>query len=373
MRIIEKPKTTSTQKELPTPPDLSHLFDKGLMSGIEVKEEDQIKSRKLELSSTSSLYKNVDDVKTSDPSSDGIWTRQDVPSLGVPYGIPHLWVRTLTVPMLAQVHAAQAMGKNPDMQKQALTMLIDALKPTIRDFDIRDLTVPDWTSHLYWLRLNSYPRSPLTIPWTSRYGNENVTRVTSSSFEFEELKMTREEYLGWQKKSITFPTLRDMELLTDPSLDEETRWTITYAQYIYIEGPPTPDLMRRKIQKLDELGVEQIALINEFAEKCSHGVIEQVKVRDEKFDLDSAIDYVQTEVNAITMIMESVLSSKEDENEQSLQPLIALTNQAKMRADELATLKAVKANNGLTEDGRRFVPETEVVAIASANATLLFP
>ncbi len=371
MRVVER-KVTTPEKGLPTPPDLSHLFNKGLIEGVEVKEEDQVKSNKMVLNTTSSLSSKVSDVNLSNPDVDGIWVRQEIPSLGVPYGIPHLWVRSLTVPMLAQVHAAQATGANPENQQKALTMLIDALKPTIRDFDIRDLTVPDWNSHLYWLRLNSYPRSPLTVPWTSKYGNDNITRITSSSFEFEELAMSREEYLAWQKKEISFPTVRDLELLTDPTLDAETRWTITYAQYIYIEGPPTADLMRRKIQRLEELGVEQIALINEFAAKCSHGVIEQVKVRDEKFDLDKAIVYVQNELDSLTFIMEQTLNNKEDEDE-NLQSLIALTNHSKNRADELLLLKKVKENNGLTEDGKRFIPDMEVVVIASANATLLFP
>jgi hypothetical protein len=371
MKIIERDAKKTTEKSLPAPPDLSYLFDKGLMEGTEVDPADQAKAKKLTLNSTSSLSTSVNNANISSDDVDGIWTRQDVPSLGVPYGITHLWVRALTVPMLAQVHAAQSTGANPERQQQALTMLIDALKPTIKDFDIRNLTAPDWTSHLYWLRLNSYPRSPLTIPWTSRYGNDNVTRVTSSNFEFEELKMTREEYLDWQKKGITFPTVRDMELLSDPSLSDETRWTITYAQYVYIEGPPTPDLMRRKIAKLEEYGVGHIALINEFADKCSHGVIEQVRVRDEKFDLDNAIDYISNEVDTLASILDQAYSTTD--GDETLSSLIALTNQAKVRADELTMLRKVKENNGLTENGQRFVPESEVVAIASANATMLFP
>lgn len=366
IREIEAP-TSPSKPALPTPPDFSSLMEKGLIPGIEIDPADQIKQSKSRFSQSSSLSSIPEAQMTSE--NDG-WTRQEVPSLGIPYGISHLWVRPLTVSMLAKVHAAQAEGMKEGRNQRALTMLIDALAPTIKDFDIRNLTVPDWHSHLYWLRINSYPNRPITVPWTSRYGNENVTRINSTSFEFEELAMSRAEYLEWQKKSITFPTVRDMELLSAPDLSEEDRWTITYAQYIYVDEPPSPNLMKTKIELFNALGVEQVALINEFSELCSHGVIEQITVRDEKFDLDRAIDYIGKEVAAMTSILEQALDNSGDDD---VKPFISLMNQTELRANELKMLKKVKENNGLTENGLRFSPEKEVVALATANATLLFP
>ena len=345
-----------------------NLFDKGLLSGIEIDPADQIKERQARFTSSTSLSQNVPDTKTT--SEEEGWIRQETPSLGVPYGLSHLWVRPITVPILAQVHAAQLRGEQPNQQQAAFTMLVDALAPTIRDFDIRNLTVPDWNSHIYWLRLNSYPKSPFTIPWTSRYGNENVTRVTTSNFKFEELALSREEYLAWNKKGISFPTVRDMEMLLDPSLDEKTRWTITYAQYIYLDEKPHKDTMRKKIALFEEAGPDMVAQINQFAAIASHGVIEQVTLRDEKFELDAAIAFIEQEVANLTQVLEIQLSGEEDDN---VGAMISLTNHVTARAEELKMLRAVKERGGLDENGRIFQPEQEVVALASANATMLFP
>ena len=372
MKVREVSPSSTAKLEQPKVPNIEALYDKGLLAGIEIDPADQQKERRNRFTSSTSLG-NIPEVNTT--SNEEGWVRQDVPSLGVPYGVPHLWVRSLTVPILARVHAAQAYGERPENQQKAFTMLVDALAPTIRDFDIRDLTVPDWHSHLYWLRLNSYPRSPLTVPWTSKYGNENVTRVTQSSFEFEELKLTREEYLEWNRKGVAFPTVRDMELLYDQSLSEETRWTLTYAQYVHLEGEPTPDWMKLKVAKLEEMGADGIALINQFSQVSTHGVIEQVKVRDDKFDLDAAIEYIQNEVNALTMMLDQAVNTEGNENTEadSIRALTNLTTYTHGRASELAMLKKVKENDGLTEDGVLFQPEVEVVALATANATLLFP
>lgn len=349
-------------------PNVNNLFDKNLMAGMQVEDGD-IQEMNDRFSKTA---RGAPSPNTTIDNTDEGWQRQEVPSLGIPYGLAtaSIWVRPLTVPMLAQVHAAQVEGQR-NMFK-ALTMIIDALSPTIRDMDIRDLTVPDWHSHLYWLRLNSYPRSPFTVPWTSRYGNDNVSRVNSSHFEFEELEMTREKYAAWRKRGITFPTLRDMEMLTDPELNSATRWTITYAQYIHIDGPITNDLMKRKIAMLEKGGPDLIAEINEFATEMSHGVVEQIKVRDDKFEINSAIEYIEKEVELLTDALNAALDKSDDAGSE-MQRMFNIGMRVTERNEELKTLKAVRENGGLDSMGRRFVPELEVVPLAKADAAILFP
>lgn len=367
-----------SDKKKPEPPKIpQHLFDQGLMAGITIDPEDQIKERAHIVKAQSSLAANVPSSKTTQTEVDGKWTRQETPSLGVPYGISELWVRPLDVPILAKVHAAQAMGEREDIPnagQASFTMLVDALATTIKDFDIRDLTVPDYNSHIYWLKLNSYPKSPFTVPWTSRYNNENFTRVNRSHFEFKELQMTREEYVEWNKMGISFPTVRDMELLYDPDLDKETHWTMTYAQYIYLDEEPHVDTMRRKVEKLEELGPDIISKINEFSALATHGVVEQLHLRDEKFELDAAIEFLSNQFDVLSQVLETHAREKNKENgDGDLRQFISLTTYVAGLDAELKVLRKVKENNGFDEQGRPFKPEVEVVALASANATFLFP
>ncbi|QIG70228.1 hypothetical protein EVB87_128 [Rhizobium phage RHph_N28_1] len=370
MKIREvEPQPRRDRPAEPIIPNVRQMFDQNLMRGMQIEDNDiqEMQDR------FAHQARGIPSPNTTIDDANEGWQRQEVPSLGVPYGIStnSIWVRPLDVPMLAQVHAAQMEGQRGNNFK-ALTMFIDALSPTIREMDIRDLTVPDWHSHLYWLRLNSYPRSPFTVPWISRYGNENISRVTSSHFEFEELAMTREEFLKWRKKGITFPTLRDMEMLTNPEMNDATRWTITYAQYVYIEGPVTPDLMKRKIDALNKGGPDLIADINEFGALMSHGVVEQISVRDEKFEINAAIEYIENEIEQLTTALNAALD-KSDESGEAMGRLFNIGMRVTERGEEVKKLKAVRENGGLDSQGKRFVPELEVVPLAKPDATILFP
>lgn len=369
------PSTPEEKKKIlergPVMPDLSSMYGTGLLEGYNINPDDVVAapSFKSSLHSTTNLS-NIPDANET-PLESG-WVRQKMPSLGIPYGISEFLVRAFDIATLSRVHAAQQTGINNSNHKKALSLLLDAIAPTIKDFDIRDLTVPDFYSHMYWLRLNSYTRAPMMVPWTSRYGNENVTRITKSSFEFQELSMTRETYLQWRAKGITYPTVRDMEVLADNTLDEDQRWLITYAQYVLIEGKITPDIMQKKIQKLNDMGPDAIPMINEFASLTEHGVIEQVKVRDTKFNLDEAIEYIEDEIQQLTKLLDSMAEENDTETTRMGQ-LMSLGNHIDGRVKELKMLREVKANDGLTAEGKIFQPEEEVVALATANAAILFP
>lgn len=348
---------------------VNNLFDSNLLAGVDIDDED-LKPLVPRHIQPESAAVNIPTTKLS-VDEDG-WFRQEVPSMCVPYKVDEILVRPLTVPMLARVHAAQVAAQKNDYK--AFTMMVDALAPTIKSFDIRDLTVPDWHSHLYWLRLNSYPRTPMTIPWTSRYGNELHTRVTSSNFEFQMLEMTRERLGWWRSQGITFPTVRDMEVLNDPDLSDATRFEITYAQYIYLEGPVTADTMKRKIEKLEELGADIIGMINQFSTEMTHGVIEQVVVEDVKFDLDNAIAYMEEQLPELQLILDTAIEKANSVDDQAmLQNAISFGLTVDAQKQELAMLKRVKENNGRREDGTIFKPEKEVVALAKADAAILFP
>mgnify|MGYP003583492706 CR=1 FL=1 len=355
MKIQEITVKNTQQPVVPDVPDFTKLIDKGIMEGYTLDLSD--KPKKVDTSA-------IPDVNMA-PEEDG-WTRQEFPSHGVPYNIPHFWLRPLSVSTLASVHAAQQESRKPGMELAGFTHFLDALAPTIKNFDIRNLTVPDFYAHLYWLRINSYPASPFTVPWTSRYGNENVEKLNYSSFDFKELEMTPAEYQSWRDKGISFPTVRDMEVLTDPALSDKDRWLITYAQYVYIDGPITVDLMKKKIEKLDSMGPDAIALIDQFAAIAQHGVVEQIKVKDKNFELNAAIKYIGDEIARLSEMLEITLSHIESSDE-ALPDMVQLSNFLDERTAEYKELIQVRDNKMF------FSPREEVVTLAKASAALLFP
>lgn len=360
MKIVD----VSQMKKQDTKPkmqDISHLMDAGLMQGFSIDVDQPTPMTAPTLSSSTA---NIPDTHLTNDT--GGWTRQLFPSLGIPYNRTEpFWVRALDIESLAKVHAAQRTGASD--HSKAFTMMIDALDPHIKDFDIRDLTAPDFYSFLYWLRLNSYTRSPFTVNWTSKYGNENVTRLTQSSFEFKELALTRTEYVEWRKRGIAFPTVRDLEALTTEDLEDSDRWKMTYAQYIYLEGPPTSDSMRLKVEKLAQLGPDAIPDINEFTELMTHGVVEQVKVRDAKFELLPALDYISNQVELVTGVLESALQQSDEGDTTGVQKFFHV------HAHLEDLLRLQKDMKTAVETGSNYTPEEEVVTLEPANATTLFP
>lgn len=354
MKLVEISKTNDAKKKLDKSsiPDFTNLISPNLLPGVELHPE------------LTKKPENIPDVRDDSPE-DTVWVRQEFASLGIPYnGVTSFWLRPLDVDTLALVHAAQQAGKIPGQELDGLTKLLDALNPCIKDFDIRDLTVPDFYAFLYWLRINSYPSSPFTVPWTSRYGNENTTRLSYSSFTFKELDMSLEEYREWKKKGISFPTVRDMEVLSDLDISQADRWKITYAQYVYLDEPISASHMAKKVAKLKTMGADIIAQIDIFASKAEHGVVEQIKVKDANFNLDSAIAFVQTETIRLGQILDIAMESDDSETQARLVNMGAYLDE---RLKEYTRLKEAKDNNFV------YLPEEEVVVLARASAALLFP
>lgn len=285
------------------------------------------------------------------PAADG-WYRQKMPSGNVVYD--DVLLKTLDVSTLKKVSAA--------ISAKDFTLLLDALDSRI-SMDIRDLTVPDFYFFMYWQRLNSYPRSPHMVPWTSKYGNKNITRVTMTDLTIKELQMTKATLEAWRQKGIDIPRIRDMEVLADTELSAEDRWELEYAQYMYIPDV-TETILQDKRDKLAEIGPEALVLVDEFSDLIIHGVEESVTVRDDKFEMDPAIDFLKEEIDQLTIVANTIL---EDDDPKSIGAANGiLTHIANRKATLDAILKAKETNTV-------YVPESEVVAIGTADATILFP
>lgn len=283
------------------------------------------------------------------------WIRQDFPSRHRSYGDGDIFVRPMNITNLSHLSAAA--------NKQNFTMYIDALAPCI-SMDIRDLTPPDFTFFLYWLRRNTFPRTPMRITWTSKYGNQCEYRVEQSDLEIIELGLSEKEYASWVERGICLPTVRDMELLNTENIPEEDRWRIELAQYIYTEDKNPKTYLRSKLNKLEEMGPEGYLLIQEFAKLITHGVVESVKVRDNKFEPTEAISYLTRTADDLENAASQLIANGFEQGQEV--QLLALTQHiSSLRED------ATKIQTALDNE-EPYMPDEEVIAL-SINAMTFFP
>ena len=352
-----KPSTEAISREAPEGiPE--HLLTKSKFNdpNYVITPTSQMKTSKITEVSSMASVKTVSTRAPGSPEED--WTRSDFPSNGILYK-EDVFIRPLKTGILKKLTAARA--------SESFTMMLDALQYCI-NIDIRDLTVPDLYFFMYWLRLNSYPRSPMTIEWTSKYGNKNVTRISGgmSTFEIVELKMTKHELEHWRDLGITIPTVRDMEALQNPDLAIEDKWEIQYSQYMYISDAIDENYINKKIEAFNNAGPDVISDIDKFSDLISHGVIEQIKVKDVHFDLKSAVDAVQSEIDRLGLILDSLNKTKEESSDTTV-AILAVLKQLEDRQKLLEQLKTAVDNN------ETVTPDDEVVDIGSANINLLFP
>lgn len=224
------------------------------------------------------------------------WIRQVPPSGCIPYDFDDLFVRPLEIPDLLGIHAS--------VQNGSYTMFLDALNNAV-NVDIRELTAADLRFLMYYWRINSYSRSPYTLTWTSRYGNENKTMIASESdLEIYDLEMTREEYESYRAKGIDFPRVRDAEYLNEITLSPTDRWMAMRAQYIATDKTGV-DWYPSRFKIMRESGIELLELIRDFSKSIRHGIEERVKVTDSKYEPLSAINGLRSQAGYYSSVINS--------------------------------------------------------------------
>lgn len=294
-------------------------------------------------------------VRVSNDSLGAEWVRQDFPSHHLSYDGQDIFVRPMEIVDLSKLSAA-AKSSN-------FTMYLDALNKCI-SIDIRSLTPADFTFFLYWLRMNTFPTAPLTIRWTSKYGNTCEYRVQNTNLEIIEIKMTKKEYSEWLSKGICMPTVRDMELLTDDSLPDDDKWRLELAQYVVPASLKPDTYMKDKLAKLDSMGVQAFLDIQDFSSNIEHGVVERAKVRDTLFEPVAAIKYLTDTANDLEDAARKMVAGGFDRGQEI--PLLTIARQAENLRSEAESMAA------RLEQGLPVNPEEEVIAL-SINAMSFFP
>jgi uncharacterized protein YqfB (UPF0267 family) len=289
------------------------------------------------------------------------WQRVDFPSNLVPYpGINDIYLRSFTVPVLEQIYDA--------IEARNHTAYIDAMSKCI-SMDIRDLTVPDWIYAQYWIRISSFTRSPYTIRWTSKYGNEHATSVKLTDLKTVILDMQPEEYNEWVKKGFSFPTLRESEfmILNEDEESPDNNWVVQNAQYLYLAPDFEGDRMKEKIRLFRERGdVEFLTDIQDFAARTEHGVVESIKLRDEKFDAVKAKEFLIHSANQLRTLAKAG-ADNENMDLDNTAGIIALAEKAEEYETEAAAIQTA------IDAGETYQPEEEVVVLRSIQPTDMFP
>lgn len=289
------------------------------------------------------------------------WVRQDVPSLYVPYGFNDLYVRPITVPLLSKLFLAH--------KTKNFSLVVDVFNECVSE-DARVLTPSDFNFLLYWIRDNSFTKTPITVSWLSKYNNRNELQFRSSTLTINEIEFSRDDFVPYREFGLCFPTVRDMELLKDDNTDPESYWMLDYAQYVALPTPSesyrtyVQDKLAALTALIEQHGLEDVILkINEFSVRIAHGVDETVKVRDKLFDPLKAADYFESlATNAFEVVAQLTEEQKRNEGLGAV-GILQEANALLRDADNLR--KRVAA-------GETVIADEEVVAIR-IEATDFFP
>lgn len=216
------------------------------------------------------------------------------------YDFKEVFIRPLDLQDLSQIYVA--------VTEENMSILIDVIDRCL-SVNARKLTLPDFKYVMYWLRINSYPKSPFTIEWKSKYGNQNVTTINDLNLQIVNCPITEERARYWEERGFTSPNIGDFEYLQIADLTKNERWMYERAAQ-YCVG----NTIEEKINKLMSLdgGLGGALLADEFSsELIDYGITEYVDVIDEKFTVQGWL----TELNKRNEDLKRQINLSKDEKE----------------------------------------------------------
>lgn len=280
---------------------------------------------------------------------DANYVRVDLPSKHVFYPFKDIWIRPFKIKELSKIWLAT--------QENSFTHLVDAMDATIAEgADLRDLLPQDFKFLMYWHRINSYPRSPFTIEWTSRYGQKLKHTVRETNLDITTCDLTEEEVTAYREYGLVAPTVRDVEVLKMEKMTADQEFLWERAQYVVGSS------IEEKLENLDafpDLDVEEN--IHEFAERLKFGVTETVTVLNSEFDPDIAITNLRDQAKKVKEFVEN------NPNE----PVIKMTGEALLEKAQEYEEEAAKMEADLAA-GKAVRPAEEQITL-SVDATNFFP
>jgi hypothetical protein len=199
-------------------------------------------------------------------------TKISLPSLGKFYkdGKDSVLVSSFSVKQIKQLYSANLI-KN-EYEKEA--NLVATIGESVHDFNVYELTVGDFEFIKYWIRLNTYKKSPITLRWHYKLAGvekEVVSTITESNMVVNQL-----ESHSVVPKGYGYTTVRDyLDILKEDDGDGSYAYVANYATYL------SGKTLKEKLSSFEKMdGADVIPDIREYASKFEHGVEEYVVVED---------------------------------------------------------------------------------------------
>lgn len=270
-------------------------------------EEEEVEISPLEREEAIRALNNVIKVKARPPVAEhvvsGKFEFMDLPSSYIFYNFNSVFVRPFNVGDLRRMSVA--------VRTLSQSMLMDIVAGCMTQ-DPREFTPQDFYYILYWLRSRSYPKTPMTVRWASRYGVMDDAIVNRS--DFKEVRLSPENkslFTEMHERGFDYPRMYDVEssdgldwksLVQDEEYDGYD-WLYSRSQYFAAKDDETI------IQRMKRIEVNDVSDLEEARDmmlKLKHGVEERLPVRlsASKFDPKAAVEMLETKANSL-MLMSS--------------------------------------------------------------------
>lgn len=188
------------------------------------------------------------------------------------------------------------------VQNESYKMFKEVIQGCV-DIDVDKLTSGDFKYICYWLRLNSYPKSPMTVEWKSKYGNDNVAQVRKVDLQVLAPDITKEQLAAWRAEGFDIPTLKFSNVFDNDKLSDDEDFLYSNAQFF--QGKTWEEKIKTMESYLEKNGLEALNKTKEFDDLIDHGVKEELTVVDSKFDPE---DYRKVLENRIEKMKKAVLN-----------------------------------------------------------------
>ena len=226
----------------------------------------------------------------------------ELPSKYLPYKFDKINIRGFLLPEIRLIAKAHA--------QKDIYYVIKAVDSVI-DQDVNILTIPDFYYLLYWLRIESYPKTPMYLPWTcdndvplevngkkvegetQKCGFENLSQLTQTALSIDYL----DKCPGFDKlpRGLDFPRVSVMPSIDYKEADDPDRLLLEVIKWV-AEGEKIDDKIRvLEAQTSMEL-YEEALRINE---SMHYGVHEGAKVVCDSCAIER---YYRIAINAATFL-----------------------------------------------------------------------
>ena len=275
-----------------------------------------------------------------------------LPSGFIFYDFDTIRVRKFEIRDLAKMHRV--------MQNESYKMFKDVIQGCV-DVDINKLTSGDFKYICYWLRLNSYPKSPMTVEWRSKYGNENIAQVRKSELQVYAPEITKEQLEQWRAEGFEMPTIAFSNIF-DQKLDDVDDFLYSNAQFF--KGSTWEEKISTMEEYLEKNGLEALNKVKEFDDLVDHGVKEELTVYDSLFDPEVYKGTLETRIKK----MKKALSLLEDLDSPDAATLSAMLDIAEKELSDLT--KKLEAGEVVQADPETIFLEMDATEFLSPLLTV---